>query len=78
MAETIIESLYPKKFYHNVPSMTSSTFVTKKLKKSEWVNNPEAIEAVQKEVVGLRNSNLGWCKCYHTRQSQTAIENFRE
>ena len=44
MAETIIESLYPKKFYHNVPSMISSAFVTKNLKKSEWINNPEAVE----------------------------------
>ena len=39
LAETIIESLYPKKFYHNAPSMTSSAFVTKNLKKSEWVNH---------------------------------------
>ena len=59
LAETIIESLYPKKFYHNVPSMTSSAFVTKNLKKSEWVNNPEAVEAVKKEAVGLR-SNQTW------------------
>ena len=56
LAETIIESLYPKKFYHNVPSMTSSAFATKNLKKSEWVSNPEAVEAVKKEAVGLRSN----------------------
>ena len=59
MAEAVIESLYPKKFCHNVPSMTSSAFVTKNLKKSEWVSNAEAVEAVKKEAIGLRN-NKTW------------------
>ena len=59
MAETIIESLYPKKFYHNVTSMTSKAVVTRNMKKSEWINNPEAVESVKKEAIGLRN-NRTW------------------
>ena len=57
MAETIVESLYPKKFFNHVPSMTSSALVTKSLKKSEWTSNPEALAAVKKEAEGLRKNN---------------------
>ena len=39
--------------------MISSAFATKQLKKSEWINDPEAVESVKKEAIGLRN-NQTW------------------
>ena len=57
MAKTIVESLYPKKFFYHVPSMTSSALVTKSLKKSEWSINPEVLAAVKKEAEELRKNN---------------------
>ena len=59
MAETIIESLYPQKFYHSVPSIQASALATKNPKKSERANHPEALAAVKKEAEGLRK-NQTW------------------
>ena len=52
----MIESLHPKQFFHDVPSMAAPALVTKNLRKSEWSSNPEALQAVRKEAEGLRKN----------------------
>ena len=75
MAETIIESLYPQKFYHSVPSIQASALATKNPKKSERANHPEALAAVKKEAEDLRKKpKLGMAKSITTTVSNLKLQ----
>ena len=56
----ILESWYPRKWFTNVPDLSSvSALVAKNLSKTQWLKDDKAIKAVEKESLGLR-SNGTW------------------
>ena len=73
-ADLVIESLYPQKFYKNHPYLSlssTSALLTRNLAKKEWLANPEAVAAVEKEAIGLRE-NRAW-----DDQSVTTLQSLR-
>jgi len=58
--DTVLESLYPRMFYHSIPSVAeSSALVTLNMSRSQWLNDEQGVKAVQAEADGLR-SNQTW------------------
>ena len=58
-ADLVIESLYPQKYFKSQPSISlssTSALLTRNLTKKEWLANPDAVAAVEKEAMGLREN----------------------
>lgn len=55
-ADMVMESWYPQHWYKHIPRLAA---VTKSLTRKEWMNDPNALEALKQEAIGLR-SNSTW------------------
>lgn len=55
-ADMVLQAWYPQIWFQHVPRLAT---VTKALTRKEWINDPNGIEAVKQEAIGLR-SNQTW------------------